>query len=139
MAVLGATVFLLIAAVLGGVLSWWGVLAFPAAVLGGSAFAALRHSRSRSESDASFPVIMRIGVFPLFLFSGTFFPISRLPDWLQPFCGLSPLYHGVELCRSATTGMVDAPRLVADVAFLVACIAGRVLWGVRTLHADVDT
>ena len=44
---------------------------------------------------------------PLFLFSGTFFPVDQLPDWLQPLCWLSPLWHGVELCRAATTGSVD--------------------------------
>ena len=37
---------------------------------------------------------------PLFLFSGTFFPVDQLPDWLQPFGWLSPLWHGVELCRA---------------------------------------
>ena len=47
--------------------------------------AAAPRTRSTLDSDVSFPVIMRVGVLPLFLFSGTFFPISQLPDWLQPF------------------------------------------------------
>ena len=65
---------------------------------------------------------MRIVVFPLFLFSGTFFPISRLPDWLEPVALLSPLYHAVELCRDATTGVVRqlARPWSAHVAVLVA-------------------
>ena len=94
-----------VGAILGGVPSWWGVLAIPAAVLGASVFAAALNAYSvTQESDVPFAVIMRIGLFPLFLFSGTFFPISRLPDWLQPVSWLSPLWHAVELCRAATTG-----------------------------------
>ena len=41
---------------------------------------------------------------PLFLFSGTFFPISQLPDWLQPVAWVTPLWHGVELCRALALG-----------------------------------
>ena len=75
------------------------------------AFAApLTAFAATQETDFRFPVIMRLGVIPLFLFSGTFFPISQLPGWLQPFCWLSPLWHGVQLCRGATTGMIDLPR-----------------------------
>ena len=82
---LAASVFLVVAAVLGGVLSVWGVLAIPAAVLGALALAApLAAFAVTQESDLPFALIMRIGVFPLFLFSGTFFPVSQLPDWLQP-------------------------------------------------------
>ena len=46
-----------------------------------------------------FSNIFRFGVTPLFLFSGTFFPIESLPNWLQPLAWLSPLWHGVALCR----------------------------------------
>ena len=53
---------------------------------------------------------MRLGILPLFLFSGTFFPISELPNWLEPLAVLSPLWHGVELARAATTGDFDAAR-----------------------------
>ena len=82
--------------ILGGVISWWAPLAIPAAVLTASAFAApLTAFAATQETDFRFPVIMRLGVIPLFLFSGTFFPISQLPGWLQPFCWLSPLWHGV--------------------------------------------
>jgi lipooligosaccharide transport system permease protein len=56
------------------------------------------------ESDRSFGVIMRVGITPLFLFSGTFFPISTLPTWAQRIVPLSPLYHAVELLRATMTG-----------------------------------
>jgi lipooligosaccharide transport system permease protein len=74
-----------------------------------------------------------MGLFPLFLFSGTFFPISRLPDWLEPVALLSPLYHAVELCRDATTGFVDSwAAVVGHVAVLFLFISWGVWWGQRT-------
>ena len=72
--------FLLVAAILGAVPSAWGILAIPAAGLCAAAFCApLAAYSSRHDSDLSFPMIMRLGVLPLFLFSGTFFPIRQLP------------------------------------------------------------
>jgi lipooligosaccharide transport system permease protein len=128
----GAAVFLLVAALLGAVPSAWGVLAIPAAGLCAAAFSAPITAFSvTQDSDASFPLIMRLGVLPLFLFSGTFFPISQLPGGLRPFAWLSPLWHGVELARDATTGHFDAGASAAHVAVLIACIAAGSAWGVR--------
>jgi lipooligosaccharide transport system permease protein len=79
-------------------------------------------------------VMMRIVVFPLFLFSGTFFPVSRLPDWLQPVALLSPLYHAVELCRAATTGSVEWLDAGGNVLVLLAFIAWGLWWGRRTFQ-----
>ncbi len=79
--VLGSSAFLLVAAVLGAIPSVWGVLAIPAAALCAAAFCAPIAAFSvTQDSDLSFPMIMRLGVLPLFLFSGTFFPISQLPS-----------------------------------------------------------
>jgi lipooligosaccharide transport system permease protein len=77
-------------------------------------------------------MIMRLGVLPLFLFSGTFFPISQLPSGLRPLAAFSPLWHGVELARAATTGHFDLVTVVAHVAELAACIALGAFAGVRT-------
>jgi lipooligosaccharide transport system permease protein len=130
--VLGATAFLLVAAVLGGVPSAWGVLAIPAAALCAAAFSAPIAAFSISqETDLAFPLIMRLGILPLFLFSGTFFPISELPSALQPLAALSPLWHGVELARAATTDQFDFWPDLAHVAFLVACVAAGSAWGIR--------
>ncbi|HEY7105468.1 MAG TPA: ABC transporter permease [Acidimicrobiia bacterium] len=132
---MAATVFLAIAAVLGGVPSFWGLLAIPAAVLGALAIAApLSAWAVERESDGAFSVVMRIVVFPLFLFSGTFFPVSRLPDWLEPVALLSPLYHAVELCRAATTGDFAFFDNVANVAVLLAFVGVGVWWGERTFR-----
>ncbi|MGZ4736979.1 MAG: ABC transporter permease [Acidimicrobiia bacterium] len=139
-AAIGSTIFLVIAALLGGVLSWWAPLAIPAAVLTALAFAApLAAFAATQDTDFRFPVIMRLGVVPLFLFSGTFFPVSQLPDWLQPFCWLSPLWHGVQLCRGATTGSIDPPEAVANVAILVAIVLAGAAWGIRTFTRKLAT
>ena len=132
-AVLGAVVFLLVAAVLGAVPSAWGVLAIPAAALCAAAFCAPLTAYSIGvESDLVFPVIMRVGVLPLFLFSGTFFPISQLPGGLRPLAAISPLWHGVELARHATTGSLHLGADVVHVLVLVACLGAGLLWGRHT-------
>ena len=130
--VFGSAVFLLVAAVIGAVPSAWGVLAIPAAALCAAAFCAPLTAYSVGlESDLAFPVIMRVGVLPLFLFSGTFFPISQLPGWLRPLAVVSPLWHGVELARHATTGSLHLGADIVHVLVLVACLAGGLLWGRR--------
>ena len=132
-AFVGASIFLIVAAILGAVLSPWGVLAVPAAALCAAAFAApLTAFAATQETDARFPLIMRIGILPLFLFSGTFFPISQLPTALQPLCVLSRLWHGVELCRGATTGSIDFWPAVAHVVVLAACVIAGWRWGMRS-------
>jgi lipooligosaccharide transport system permease protein len=116
-----AAVFLVVATAMGGIDSPWAVFAIPAAALTALAFAApLTAYSATQENDPNFPVIMRIFVLPLFLFSGTFFPVSQLPDWLQPLAWLSPLTHGVGLTRAATTGTGDPLVLLGDVVYLLA-------------------
>jgi lipooligosaccharide transport system permease protein len=132
-AVLHAVIVLGVAWILGGLASPWAVLAVPAAVLTALSFGAPLVAFACGQStDMTFPVIMRLVVQPLFLFSGTFFPVSDLPTALQKAVWFSPLYHGVELCRAATTGEGDPAALVAHTLILVAVIAAGGWWGVRT-------
>ena len=131
-AMIGSVAFLFVAAVLGGIPSAWGILAIPVGGLCAAAFSAPLCAYSvMKDSDLSFPLILRIGVLPLFLFSGTFYPISQLPDALQPIAQLSPLYHAVALARAATTGTFDAGPDLVHVAVLVACILAGLAWGRR--------
>jgi lipooligosaccharide transport system permease protein len=130
---ISASAFLLVAAVLGGVPSLWGVLAVPAAVLCAAAFAApLAAFAATLDTEMIFPIILRLGIVPLFLFSGTFFPVSELPRGLRAASAVSPLWHGVELCRAATTGSVEWDAAVVHVAVLVGCAAAGWWWGTRT-------
>ena len=125
--------FLLVAWALGGLVSLWAVLALPAAVLCAVAFAAPVSAWAiTQESDAVFAMAMRLGVMPLFLFSGTFFPMSTLPRGLRPLAWASPLWHGVELARHATTGHAAWGADVLHVGFLLGFAALGVAWGRRT-------
>jgi lipooligosaccharide transport system permease protein len=130
--VIASAAFLGIAALLGGLVSPWAVLALPAAVLCAVAFAApLAAFSITQEADGAFGLIMRLGVMPLFLFSGTFFPVSNLPGWARPLSRLSPLWHAVELARHASLGEAHAADLV-HVIVLVAVAAAGWLWGRHT-------
>lgn len=130
--VLGSSAFLLVAALIGAVPSAWAILAVPIAALCAAAFVAPVAAFSMTQdSDLSFPMIMRLGVLPLFLFSGTFFPISELPAWLQRVAVLSPLWHGVELARAATTGTWHGAAIAGHIAALLIFIGVGAWFGTR--------
>jgi lipooligosaccharide transport system permease protein len=126
---LAATIFIVVAAVLGALVSPWAPLAIPAAVLTGLAFAAPITAFSASqENESRFPLVMRFGILPLFLFSGTFYPLSDLPSWAQTVAWVSPLWHGVELCRAATTGIVTSWAAMAAHVAILGLYLGVGLW-----------
>ena len=62
--------------------------------------------------------LFRFSLIPLFLFSGAFFPIDRLPDYLEPLALVSPVWHGVDLCRSITLGTPLTLSLWVEVGYL---------------------
>jgi lipooligosaccharide transport system permease protein len=79
-----------------------GLLALIPAVLTGLATAApVLAYAAWVKSDMSLTTLFRFGIVPLYLFSGTFFPVSRLPDGLALLAYVSPLWHGAELTRLA--------------------------------------
>jgi lipooligosaccharide transport system permease protein len=129
----GAVIFLVIAALLGGIDSFLAPLAIPAAALTAAAFAApLGAFAATQETDIRFPVIMRLGIVPLFLFSGSFFPVDDLPAGLRPVARFTPLWHAVELCRDLTTGRIDLLVDALHLGVLLGCIALGAAWGFRT-------
>jgi lipooligosaccharide transport system permease protein len=78
-------------------------LLVPVAVLGGGAFGAIiLFAAARIEKDDQFfNILGRLVIMPMFLFSGTFFPLSSMPIYLQPIGWVSPLWHATELGREA--------------------------------------
>ena len=117
--VLTTTVFLGISVLFGAVRTPLAMLAVPAAVLTGLAFGApiTAYTASR-KSEASFAALLRFGVLPMFLFSGTFFPISQLPAAIRPLAYATPLWHGVDLCRRLALGGISPERALVHVAYL---------------------
>ncbi len=119
--------FLVVMAAFGAVRSPLAILALPVAVLTGVAFAAPIMAFSATQKrDSNFNVLFRFGITPLFLLSGTFFPLDRLPAAIQPVAYLTPLYHGVALARELTLGSVDPAAAVAHVVVLLAFAAGGI-------------
>jgi lipooligosaccharide transport system permease protein len=94
------------------------VLALPAAVLIGFAFAGVGVAATtfmRTWQDFEFLGLVQL---PMFLFSATFFPISTYPDAIQWIVRCSPLYHAIELLRALSLGSVGWAQLV-NVLYLV--------------------
>jgi lipooligosaccharide transport system permease protein len=118
----------------GAAKSAWVVLAWPAAVLTGLAFAApIAAWAVTLKIETSFAYLFRFGLMPLFLFSGTFFPLSQLPGWLRPLAYATPLWHGVALCRALSLGTgLDPLMALGHVAYLAVLSAVGIWAAART-------
>jgi len=118
--VLTASVYFVVITAFGAVSSPLGLLAIPVTVLVGLAFTApMAAWAAHSENEVSFIAIFRFVILPMFLFSGTFFPISTLPAPLEVFAWLTPLWHGVTLCRDLTVGDLSLGPDVLHLAYLL--------------------
>ena len=112
-------VFLAVMAAFGAVKSPEAVFLLPAGVLTGLAFAApIAAYAVTLERDGPLSALFRFGIVPMFLFSGTFFPVSQLPAALQPIAYITPLWHGVDLCRHLALGRASLLGSLAHVAYL---------------------
>jgi lipooligosaccharide transport system permease protein len=110
--------FLLVMLAMGLVDSWFAVLALPATLLIGFAFAGVGMALTtfmRSWQDFEF---VQLAILPMFLFSATFYPLSAYPAPLQWVVELTPLYRAVVLCRELVTGALSLGSL-ASVAYLL--------------------
>ena len=111
------------------------LLAIPAAVLTGLAFAApLVAYAATLKGNDNFNVVYRFIITPLFLFSGVFFPLTRLPEGLRIAAWFTPLFHGVELTRGLTLGTLDSSTWLAHVAYLAAMVAAGFVAAIWTFN-----
>lgn len=98
-------VFMVVAVLFGAFISSTFILAWPAAILTGVAFGMCMSAWTATrKTEQSFSIVFRFIVTPLFLFSGTFFPIEQLPDQIEWVAWLTPLFHGVALTRALAIG-----------------------------------
>ena len=115
------------------------LLALPAAVLTGLAFCAPTVAWAiTQERDMGFSLVFRFVMTPLFLFSGTFFPVSQLPAVIQPIAYATPLWHGVDLCRGLALGTATTGSVAGHVAYLSALVAVGVWFGRRTYRRRLN-
>ncbi len=113
------SVFSLVMIAFGAVSVPGALIALPFAVATGLAFAApLQAFAATQRNDTRFTAIFRFGITPLFIFSGTFFPISQLPDLIEPMAWLTPLFHGVGLTRGAALGTLQPLLAVVHLGVL---------------------
>ena len=113
-------------------------LAAGAAVLTGLAFTTpiLAYAATLKTGD-TFNVLFRFGITPLFLFSGVFFPITRLPQVLQKVAWATPLFHGVELVRGLTLDTIESHAWIAHLAYLSAMTAAGFVLALRTFRRSL--
>lgn len=131
-----AAVFMVVLGFFGVYTSLTGaVAAFGVQLLIGLAFGSLLYAYSAGlKSEAGFALVYRLGVVPLFLFSGAFFPISNLSAPLEWLARVTPLWHGVDLTRMLTLGNVDPALALVHVAYLVVMAAVGWWLAVRRLR-----
>jgi lipooligosaccharide transport system permease protein len=108
-----------------------GVFSILTACLAGMAMAALVtwYTATVEDDKGQMAVIMRFVVMPMFLFSGTFFPLTQLPVYLQWIGWVSPLWHASQLGRVLSYGMAEpiwitAAHLVVLLAMLIVGVRG---------------
>ncbi len=107
----------------------WAVLALPAAVLTGMAFATpIAAFAVTQDRDLGFAVLSRFVIVPMFMFSGTFFPIDELPGALELIAYVTPLWHGVDLARDLCLGVASVGSALLHAGYLVLWVlAGSVV------------
>lgn len=135
-----AALFLAVLSLFGAAESPLVLLALPAALLTGLAFAAPITAVSASiENDSGFAAVQRFLIIPMFLFSGTFFPVSQLPAFFEWVAYLTPLWHGVSLARGLALGTLDPAMGLVHVGYLVLWVAGGVLLARRAYRRRLLT
>ncbi|MEP7054932.1 MAG: ABC transporter permease [Actinomycetota bacterium] len=121
-----STGFVIVQVLLGAARSPWVVVTIPAAALTAAAFGA--PAAAWAITAKRFPTIQaafRFLIQPLYLLSGTFFALSTAPVWLQRVAYVSPLWHGVELCRGLSLGQLRVLPMLVHLGFLcVVTVAG---------------
>ncbi len=137
-----AVIFTVVIVLFGAATSPLIVLAIPVAALTGLAFAApIAAFAATQRSPEKFAAIFRFGITPLFLFSGTFYPVESLPAAVQPLAWLTPLYHGVVLARGLTLGTIGVaptiPLALIHLAVILGFIGVGAVFAVRLISAKL--
>ena len=135
-----SAIYLVVLAGFGALHSPWAILAWPAAVLVGLAHSAPVSAFSAwLQREEGFNGLFRFVVMPMFLFSGTFFPVTRLPHGAREIAYATPLWNGVDLMRHLTLGTASLWPSLAHVAYLLLWVAGGLTLAARTYRQRLVT
>ena len=126
--------FMAIVAPLGLIPSAWGILAIPAAVLIAFGFASFGMAVTSYMKSWQQLEIITIVLLPMFLFSGSFYPLSVFPEWLQTLIRLFPLAHAIDLVRGLTLGNISW-ALVGHAMYFVVMIVVGLFFTTKRLNA----
>ncbi|MFM1951641.1 MAG: hypothetical protein RJA33_435 [Actinomycetota bacterium] len=116
--------FLTVVSVLGITPSIWALLAIPAASLVAFGFASFGMAITSYFKTYQQMGFINIVLLPMTLFSGSLYPISVYPDWLEKIIMALPLWHGIELVRTFWFGNITADVLVHIAYFVVMIMIG---------------
>lgn len=134
-ALVAVVVFLAVMAAFGTVHSFWALAVVPVGALLALACAAPVFAFTATQhTDSGFSVLQRLVVIPIQLFSGVFFPVDQLPAAARPLAWISPLWHGVEVCRGFTLGAVSGWADLGHLAYLAVWVVAGFLLAVRTFR-----
>lgn len=126
--------FMAIVTSMGLVPSWWGLLAIPASVLVAFGFAAVGMGITSYLKHRQQMQYIQLVMLPMFLFSGTFFPLTIYPEPIQWFIQALPLWQAIELIRGLTLGILNLAML-GHVLYFVVMIIGGLYFTTRRLTA----
>ena len=130
-----SALFLAVLVLFGAADSFLAVLAVPACLLTGLALAApVAAFAARLDGDTGFAALTRFGIVPMFLFSGTFFPVSQLPTALEFLAYATPLWHGVALSRGLSLETLDVAGAVLHVGYLALWLVVGWVLARRSFH-----
>lgn len=117
--------FLIILLLIIGWSGWAALLApFVAGLTGMATASAILAYTSAQENDKAFPIISRLIVTPLFVFSGTFTPVESMPDFIGIIVSIFPGYHGIELARDLVNERAALIPSLAHLAVLLIWLIG---------------
>lgn len=116
--------FMIVISPLGLIPSWWGILAIPAAVLIAFGIASVGMAITSYFSSYQQMNLIQIAMMPMFLFSGSFFPISVFSPWVQRIIEAFPLWQAIQLIRGLTLGVINVGMLWHVAYFLVLIVCG---------------
>jgi lipooligosaccharide transport system permease protein len=107
--------------------SWWAIAAIPAVVLIAFAFSAVGMAITSYMKTFQQMDLINVVLLPMFLFSGSFYPIDVFPQWIQGVIQSLPLWHAIELVRSLMLGTINTGLINHIIYFVIMAALGIVV------------